>query len=669
MKKSLKLVAMVLIFVIISASMAFAETKTIRYVKPNGTGDGSTWTAASNDLQAMITASASGDEVWVSGGTIKCVAASITRSSYFSLKDGVKVYGGFCGSEASIEDRNISENETILSAEIGDPDLITDNTYHVVRVDGLKNGATLDGFTLTGGYATVSQNFQSTGAGIFIYNSTNISLSNLKVINNTAASNGGGIGIRGSSAVIENVVAEDNICTNASNGFGGGVYIYDSSVVINNLMSARNSSYGGMGASISSSSDVFMENSTIKDNFPLGSTKGTGGGLDVASSSRVTLENVIVTGNSANDGGGIRAQNSQLAANNTTISENISTNTGGGIHSVNGTTALTNTVVNSNTSGNNGGGIYSSGSSTILKLINSTISGNSALSGGGMRNSRSSATIINTVVSGNSANFGGGIYNDGILKAINVTIGGNLSVQSGGGLYNESSSKLDVHNSVIAGNISTGTTSENLFAASGSNRTLSYSLLEGFNNIIDGNKNAAPEFVNPIDPSVQDWAPTTLGDYRLTAFSPAIDAGSNQTYLDAAGKNNFSEETDRLGNSRLIGSVIDMGAYEGASISTIESAQLVNPDTRFTMNMMKYSDNYLELTVSAAGTVTTENIQLYVADYSGNKLTSLIIPTAISDSEGIEFNFALPKSNTYKIMLFKDMTPLFDAVTTDTIWN
>ena len=41
----------------------------VRYVTPAGSGDGSSWAEATDDLQAAIDASSSGDEVWVAAGT------------------------------------------------------------------------------------------------------------------------------------------------------------------------------------------------------------------------------------------------------------------------------------------------------------------------------------------------------------------------------------------------------------------------------------------------------------------------------------------------------------------------------------------------------------------------------------------------------------------------
>ena len=52
-------------FMIISCTLS---AKTIRYVKVDGTGDGSSWANAANNIQTMINNSASGDEVWVAAG-------------------------------------------------------------------------------------------------------------------------------------------------------------------------------------------------------------------------------------------------------------------------------------------------------------------------------------------------------------------------------------------------------------------------------------------------------------------------------------------------------------------------------------------------------------------------------------------------------------------------
>ena len=43
----------------------------------------------------------------------------------------------------------------------------TDNSYHVVRIDGMDNHATIDGVTITGGYADGGDATDQRGAGIY----------------------------------------------------------------------------------------------------------------------------------------------------------------------------------------------------------------------------------------------------------------------------------------------------------------------------------------------------------------------------------------------------------------------------------------------------------------------------------------------------------------------
>lgn len=86
--------------------LALVALETVRYVTPTGMGTGTgNWSNASGDLQGMITASSAGtnDEVWVKAGTYK---PGSSRSSTFSLKSGIGVYGGFAGSEEERGERD-----------------------------------------------------------------------------------------------------------------------------------------------------------------------------------------------------------------------------------------------------------------------------------------------------------------------------------------------------------------------------------------------------------------------------------------------------------------------------------------------------------------------------------------------------------------------------------
>jgi hypothetical protein len=160
---------------------AFPSIAIVRYVKPTATGlgDGSSWANASADLQAMILASAVDDEVWVMAGVYKPqkdasgnTSPADSRDKLFYMKNGVRLYGGFVGTETMLSQRNWSDNKTILSGDIDNNDTNTDgnfisenhtdivgnNVYHIMVFAGLgiNSNTTLDGFILSGGKNTTT---------------------------------------------------------------------------------------------------------------------------------------------------------------------------------------------------------------------------------------------------------------------------------------------------------------------------------------------------------------------------------------------------------------------------------------------------------------------------------------------------------------------------------
>lgn len=144
----------------------------IRYVTPTGAGlqNGSNWANAfpGTSLQAAINASIPGDEVWVVAGTYFTTTLA-NRSIYFSMLNGVAIYGSFNGTENALSQRTFTCGfNSILSAEIGAPGN-ADNSYHVISNSSLNNTAILDGFTITGGNANfdvAGNDSRSHGGGI-----------------------------------------------------------------------------------------------------------------------------------------------------------------------------------------------------------------------------------------------------------------------------------------------------------------------------------------------------------------------------------------------------------------------------------------------------------------------------------------------------------------------
>ena len=145
---------------------------TIRYVKQTATGlgNGILWANASNIIQAMIDASSANDEVWVMSGTYKPNSypaesgGTSPRDFTFIMKDKVKVYGGFVGTETALTQRTRSimvTNPSILSGDVGVVGDNSDNAYHVVISVEDDNTTVLDGFTITKGNANNDDAFKA----------------------------------------------------------------------------------------------------------------------------------------------------------------------------------------------------------------------------------------------------------------------------------------------------------------------------------------------------------------------------------------------------------------------------------------------------------------------------------------------------------------------------
>jgi parallel beta-helix repeat protein len=121
----------------------------------------------------------------------------------------------------------------------------------------------------------------------------------------------------------------------------------------------------------------------------------------------VNIDSLTITGGNAGNGGGILTDVfTILNLMNSAVSNNSAVGPGGGIYCSEGEVHLTNSTVSDNSAASGGGGIWITRNSIggVLTLTNSTVSGNTVSGGGGgILLYLSSATFTNSTLSNNSA--------------------------------------------------------------------------------------------------------------------------------------------------------------------------------------------------------------------------------------------------------------------------
>lgn len=301
------LLIVLFILVAIPTHRTHAATGPICYVKTGASGTGDSWSDAYPDLQSAL-ADSNCSEIWVATGTYYpdegTGQVNNDRSSTFTLKNGVSIYGGFDGTETARGQRDPGTNTTTLSGDINQSGDNSGNVYHVVTSASANNTAILDGFTISSGNANggnVNNSAQHVGGGMYNHTSSSPSLSNITFDDNSAEFGGGGMyNHTGSSPTLTNVTFSGNSADEA-----GGMYnVLSSNPTLSNVTFSGNSAIGdgsatshghGGGMYNTLSSSPTLKNVTFSGN----TATFEGGGLYNALSSNPTLENVILWGNSA----------------------------------------------------------------------------------------------------------------------------------------------------------------------------------------------------------------------------------------------------------------------------------------------------------------------------------------------------------------------------------
>ncbi len=398
---------------------------------------------------------------------------------------------------------------------------------------------------------------------------------------------------------------------------GGVITLSYGELMINKSISIDASGIGGMTIDAGRGSRGFRISAEGTD-LPIelvgltitGGNAGVGGGI-CNEAGLLTLISCTVTDNTADRGAGI-SNSGTTSLIRCAVFGNSSVSEGGGINNDGGASlSLTDSSVSNNTSDGNGGGIFSSGT---LALKGSDITNNEAISGGGIRQlggaglvtladcriseniaytggglqffstdgSAAAATLTNCVISRNTVSgigVGGGIDNTRFeLTLINCEVSGNTATEGyfavGGGIANESGT-LNVINCTVSGNSAgRGGGIDNLDTLKLSNCIVALNIAEFGKDISAPGGSITANNIVGIDPGFKEAPVFESGrlvnfetlDLSLIVASRAVNNGDNSA---------VETETDLAGNPRIVGGIVDIGAYE---YQGTEPEQLAAPD-------------------------------------------------------------------------------------------
>ncbi|MFT5829507.1 MAG: hypothetical protein ACI9D0_000081, partial [Bacteroidia bacterium] len=181
------------------ALLAQAASAGTIYVDANlttGLDDGSSWANAiqsSIGVKVALAAATSGDDIYVADGTY-LASSGLTRSDSFQLINGVTLYGGFLGGEASPADRPaFGTAPSILSGDLAGDDALGsfgDNSFHIIRTAGTNATAVIDGFDVVGGNANSAGSNNDRGGGILCDGNVSPTVRNCRFIANRSTFGG-----------------------------------------------------------------------------------------------------------------------------------------------------------------------------------------------------------------------------------------------------------------------------------------------------------------------------------------------------------------------------------------------------------------------------------------------------------------------------------------------
>ncbi|MCO5177920.1 MAG: PxKF domain-containing protein [Thermomicrobiales bacterium] len=409
-------------------------------------------------------------------------------------------------------------------------------------------------------------------------------------ISDGSAEEGGGIHVASSTLTITNSVFTGNGYVNVWGGWGGAINASSSTVTITNSTFSDNTGY--IGAAIHSADSVLrIENTTVEHNLSTylaggvssmgtgsativdsiftnneGGESGTGGG--VYADTDLTVIGSSFSNNDAGEygwGGGIAMFGGDLAITGSSFIENTADASGGYGGAIFTTYATSIEIADSEfveNTGWMGGAIYTEGDSTI-SMISSTFDRNHATDTGGAIYASKPLNIINSTFSGNSAKTGGGIgsYQFGSAAdnvVANSTFSGNSAADKGNSIATFSPM-------TIAGSIFADQDGSSCWINDPGTLIVAEIVDSGYNLSSDATCVSAATSLPNADPLLEPLADNggSTQTHALASNSPALDRipvgtlGCGTTLT-----------IDQRGVERPLGTACDIGAFEALADTT-----------------------------------------------------------------------------------------------------
>lgn len=274
-------------------------------VSASGNEDGASWVDAYTTLYEALENATSGDDVWVAAGTYYASATDFNGDSLV-IPGGVELYGGFAGTETMLGERDVLNNTTIISGNIGDEGNGSDNTRHIFYIEDAAEAIVIDGFTIQEAYCGGAG---CNGGGLYITNSAEVYIQNC-IIQDNIATQGSAFRVDESSTVY---VYNSKILNNSNLSAGGIVFIGRTQSYFVNTLVHGNNARGAMAIfSFQAGAEAHIINCTIAYN--IGNSLAKAGAVSSSAGSINYVSNSILWGNTID---GDASEMSQISNYNT----------------------------------------------------------------------------------------------------------------------------------------------------------------------------------------------------------------------------------------------------------------------------------------------------------------------------------------------------------------